>query len=57
VLGGGLAGGAELYLGPIRRWFGELLYSSELRPHPSVVFAALGERAGAVGAALLAELS
>jgi glucokinase len=57
VLGGGLAGGADLYLGPIRRWFGELLYSSELRPHPSVVFAALGERAGAVGAALLAELS
>jgi glucokinase len=57
VLGGGLAAGADLYLGPIKRWFGELLYSPQLRPHPSVVFAALGEHAGAVGAALLTELA
>jgi glucokinase len=53
VLGGGLAASADLYIGPIARWFQELLYAPELRPHPSLVFADLGERAGAVGAALL----
>ena len=31
VLGGGLAVGSELYLGPIERWFRELLYQPELR--------------------------
>jgi glucokinase len=53
VLGGGLAEGAHLYLAPIRRWFGELLYAPDVRPHPALAFAALGEHAGAVGAALL----
>ena len=53
VLGGGLAASADLYIGPISRWFRELLYAPELRPHPELVFASLGERAGAVGAALL----
>jgi glucokinase len=53
VLGGGLAVGAHLYLAPIRRWFVELLYAPELRPHPVLSFAELGEHAGAVGAALL----
>ena len=56
VLGGGLAVGADLYLAPIRRWFTDLLYSPELRPHPGVAFAHLGEHAGAVGAALLATI-
>lgn len=56
VLGGGLAASGELYLEPIGRWFGELLYSPDLRPHPRLVFAQLGERAGAVGAALLADV-
>ena len=55
VLGGGLAVAADLYLGPIEAWFTRLLYSAELRPHPRLVFARLGERAGAVGAALLAD--
>ncbi|NCW47993.1 MAG: ROK family protein [Actinobacteria bacterium] len=55
VLGGGLAAGADLYLDPIQRWFGELLYQPDLRPHPRVKFAELSERAGAVGAALLHE--
>ena len=55
VLGGGLAASGDLYLGPIRSWFHELLYAPELRPHPEVVFADLGEHAGAIGAALLAE--
>jgi glucokinase len=53
VLGGGLASSADLYLAPIQRWFGESLYSPHLRPHPSLTFARLGSKAGAVGAALL----
>ena len=46
MLGGGLAEGADLYLDPIQRWFTELLYSPELRPHPDLAFAEHGERAG-----------
>jgi glucokinase len=53
VLGGGLAMGADLYLGPIRQWFGELIYQPELRALPAIEFASWQERAGAVGAALL----
>ena len=53
VLGGGLAVGADLYLEPIKKWFRELIYQPELRPMPDVAFAHWGERAGAVGAALL----
>lgn len=53
VLGGGLAAGADLYLDPIKKWFGELIYEPDLRPHPRVAFAEWNERAGAVGAALL----
>lgn len=56
VLGGGLAASADLYLGPIQNWFTRLLYAPDLRPYPTLVFAELGERAGAVGAALLAEV-
>jgi glucokinase len=56
VLGGGLAASGDLYLGPIQKWFTELLYAPDLRPHPQLVFASLGERAGAVGAALMTEL-
>lgn len=56
VLGGGLAASGDLYLGPIQKWFTQLLYAPDLRPHPKLVFASLGERAGAVGAALMAEL-
>jgi len=55
VLGGGLAAGADLYLGPIKKWFGELLYQPDLRQLPELRFAQWGERAGAVGAALLSE--
>lgn len=57
VLGGGLAAGADLYLDPIRRWFGELLYQPHLRPMPRIEFAHHGHLAGAVGAALLPELA
>jgi glucokinase len=56
VLGGGLAESADLFLAPIERWFGQLLYSPDLRPHPTLAFAQLGARAGAVGAALLADV-
>jgi glucokinase len=57
VLGGGLAAGADLYLEPIVRWFGEFLYQPELRPMPAVEFARWGPLAGAVGAALLPGLA
>ena len=56
VLGGGLAASADLYLGPIQKWFRRLLYSPDLRPHPALVFAQLGSEAGAIGAALLPQL-
>lgn len=57
VIGGGLVEGADLYLEPVRRWFAELLYAPEQRPHPEVVAAAFGERAGAIGAAMLGAAS
>ncbi len=53
VLGGGLAVGGDLYLDPIVRWYGELLYQPHLRPLPRIEFAEWGPLAGAVGAALL----
>lgn len=53
VVGGGLVRGADLYGGPIDRWFDALLYASERRPRPRIVPADWDERAGAVGAALL----
>jgi glucokinase len=56
VLGGGLAAAPDLFLPPIRQWFDHLLYSPDLRPHPALLFAELGPRAGAVGAALLADV-
>ncbi len=56
VLGGGLAASSDLYLAPIQHWFTEYLYAPDLRPHPRLSFAQLGQHAGAVGAALLAEL-
>ena len=53
VLGGGLAQGADLYLGPIVSWFERLIYQPQLRPSPRIEFAEWGPLAGAVGAALL----
>jgi glucokinase len=52
-----LAAGADLYLEPIVRWFGEFLYQPDLRPMPAVEFARWGPLAGAVGAALLPGLA
>jgi glucokinase len=56
VIGGGLATSADLLSGPITQRFGEHLYAPELRPHPRLTFAHHHHLAGAVGAALLAEL-
>jgi glucokinase len=53
VMGGGLAGAADLVLAPVRHHFGELLYAPAHRPHPRIEIAALGERSAAIGAALL----
>lgn len=54
VLGGGLVEAGELLLAPTRRAFVELVEGASARPDVEIVAAVLGERAGAVGAALAA---
>lgn len=54
VVGGGLVEVADLYLPRTRQILRQALMASEHRPRVPVVPARLGERAGAVGAALLA---
>jgi glucokinase len=55
VIGGGLAAGAgDCLLEPARQAFAALVEGGSLRPPVDIVAAALGERAGAVGAALVA---
>ena len=54
VLGGGLIEAGDILLGPVRRAFAELLEGTGHRPEIPIVPAVLGERAGAIGAALLA---
>jgi glucokinase len=54
VLGGGLAEAGELLLEPTRRAFEVLVEGGSVRPRIDIAGAALGERAGAVGAALAA---
>jgi glucokinase len=53
VIGGGVSENADIVMPIVRRWFVELLYSPEQRAHPDLRIAALGEHAGAIGAALL----
>jgi glucokinase len=53
VMGGGLAAAVDLVLAPVRRHFADLLYAPGHRAHPRIEIAALGEQAGAIGAALL----
>ena len=55
VVGGGLVRAGELLLGPVRRELGSALPGAGNRPVVDVVAAELGERAGAVGAASLAD--
>jgi glucokinase len=53
VIGGGLVEAADLLLPRVERAFAELVMAGEERRLPPVVAAHLGERAGAIGAALL----
>ena len=53
VLGGGLVDDAPLWLESARRSFSGLVVGGSVRPPVEIVPAALGSRAGAVGAALL----
>ena len=57
VLGGGLVEAGELLLAPVRSAFSSLVEGVEHRPPVDIVPAALGEHAGAIGAALLARPS
>ncbi len=53
VLGGGLAEVGDLLLAPVRAAFAALLTGGAYRPDVAIVPAALGEHAGAIGAACL----
>lgn len=55
LIGGGLVVEADLLMEPIRARYRELIYAPAFRPLPDIVPAALGERAGALGAALIAQ--
>ena len=55
VIGGGLVEAGEVLLAPIRRSYDERAVGPDHRPPVQIVAAQLGEQAGAVGAALLAE--
>jgi glucokinase len=55
VVGGGLAEAGELLIGPVRERFTELVLAPDHRPPVRIVAAELGERAGAIGARLLAQ--
>jgi len=54
VVGGGLAGAGDVILEPARAAFSELVLAAAHRPPVPIVWAELGERAGAIGAAVLA---
>ena len=54
VLGGGLVEAGAVLMEPVREQFTALLEGAAHRPCVSIVAAHLGERAGAIGAALLA---
>ncbi len=53
VLGGGVMDSHDVLFDDVRRSFSEALYSPTLRAHPRLELAALGHRAGAVGAAMM----
>lgn len=54
VIGGGLAAAGDIMLAPVRVALSRLVMAPDHRPPVHVVAAELGERAGAIGAALLA---
>jgi glucokinase len=55
VIGGGLSGAGDLVLDPIRAAYPDLVLLHDHRPAVPIVLAELGEQAGAIGAALLAD--
>lgn len=54
VMGGGMVHALPLFLGAVRSGFTEMLEGADRRPEIPIVAAALGDQAGAVGAALVA---
>ncbi len=54
VIGGGLVEAGDLLLAPMRQHFNDLIEGGEHRPEVPIRPASLGERAGAIGAALIA---
>ena len=54
VIGGGLVEAADLLLPPVRTRFASTVLGGDHRPEVPIVAARLGERAGAIGVALLA---
>lgn len=54
VIGGGVVESFDEVMPLVQERFAEALYSSEVRARPRVVTASLGERAGAIGAAMMA---
>jgi len=52
VIGGGVSMAAAVFEPALRRHMAERVYASDLRAQPEIRFAELGERAGAIGAAL-----
>lgn len=54
AIAGGIVNDGDLYLEPIRRHFAGHLEGASYRPLPEIVPATLGERAGVIGAAILA---
>jgi glucokinase len=54
VIGGGLAEMGDLLLDPVRESYADLVLAPRHRPAVPIVTAALGEHAGAIGAALFA---
>lgn len=54
VIGGGVVQSFAEVMESVRSSFVQALYSSEFRAHPKLAIAELGERAGAIGSALIA---
>ncbi len=53
VIAGGLAEAGDLFLGPTREAYRELVLAPDHRPDVPILAAEMGEHAAAVGAALL----
>ncbi len=54
AIAGGIVNDGDLYLEPIRRHFLGHIEGASYRPLPAIVPATLGERAGVIGAGILA---